>query len=379
MTLPALTGWRVTRGVLGVLVLLGGRTVAAPFADQVVAYQIGVEGGAGQDKMPGIVLGPPRGGGAFQGSTDTLSLGLGGWIILEFSDGLMVDAPGPDFTVFENPFLVQGLVTGPPFAEPGTVSVSVDGEQWATFPCHVDEPPYYPGCAGVYPVFADANDPTAPSPLVPCTMPIQALVGISIDSFQSPACSGGDSFDLADVSLPAVRFVRIAASQLQPGAGGTAGFDLDAVAAVHFMPSAPPPVTSTTTSTVSVAASTTSTTTAGLECPAEGLPGALCALERISPATLCGPELSDPGLQRFIASKVHKGRRFLQAAERKAALRVRQRLIREANRELSAIVKRAAQAARAHGRRPPRISAACRAVIDQQTRDLQQRLTVLAT
>ena len=137
--------------LVGVVVCLSGRARAQAFADRVVAYQIGTGGGAGLDKMPGIVLGPPHGGGAFRGSTDTLSLGLGGWIILEFTDGWIVDEPGPDFTVFENPFLVTGLVTYPPFAEPGTVSVSADGTDWHTFTCHLDVPPYYPGCAGVYP------------------------------------------------------------------------------------------------------------------------------------------------------------------------------------------------------------------------------------
>jgi hypothetical protein len=259
-------------------VVLAEHARADPFADRVVAYQIGVGGGAGQDKMPGIVLGPPHGGGAFQGSTDTLSLGLGGWIVLEFTDGLITDGPGPDFTVFENPFLLQGTVTESPFAEPGTVSVSADGVTWRTFPCHVDAPPYYPGCAGVYPVFANVDNPTAPSPLVPCTTPIQALVGVPIDTFAPPACSGGDSFDLTTVGLATARFVRIDASQLQPGGGGTAGFDLDAVAAVHFLATAEPSSTTTIAT-----ASTTTSTTVPLGCwlgmlPADPLAGVQCAI-----------------------------------------------------------------------------------------------------
>src|SRR5262249_6516355 len=58
-------------------------------------------------------------------------------------------------------------------------------------------------------------------------------VGIPIDTFMPPAGSGGDSFDLATVGLPMARFVRIEASMLQPGLDGLAGFDLDAVAALH--------------------------------------------------------------------------------------------------------------------------------------------------
>src|SRR5262249_61109912 len=94
----------VARGVLAGLVLLCGRAGADPFADRVVAYQIGTGGGAGQDEMPGVVLGPPRGGGAFQGSTDTLFLGLGGWIIIAFTDGSIHDGRVVGFQVFENRF-----------------------------------------------------------------------------------------------------------------------------------------------------------------------------------------------------------------------------------------------------------------------------------
>jgi hypothetical protein len=211
------------------LALAAERATAGPFADRVVTMTVGPGGGGGSLEN---VLGPPRGGGAFQGSRDTFSLGLGGSIVLEFTDAI-VDGPGPDFTVFENAFLTRGIATGPPFAEPATVSVSADGEHFVAFPCALDQPPYYPGCAGIYPVFANADDPAAPSPLEPSTTPIADLVGIPIDSFTPPAGSGGDSFDLAAVGLPMARFVRIEASNLSPGLEGLAGFDLDAVAALH--------------------------------------------------------------------------------------------------------------------------------------------------
>jgi hypothetical protein len=91
----------------------------------------------------------------------------------------------------------------------------------------------------VYPVFANADTPGSPSPLVPSTTPIAGLVGVPGGSaFVPPAGSGGDSFDLADVGLHAIRFVRIDASQLRPGFGGLAGFDLDALAAVHSVDTA---------------------------------------------------------------------------------------------------------------------------------------------
>ena len=213
---------------------------ADPFLDTVVSVTIGTGGGAGSQAA---VLGPPRGGGAFQGSSDTLSLGLGGQIVVAFTDNVVVDRPGPDLTVFENPFLVSGLTTLPPYAEPGTVSVSADGVHWRTFPCAVDRPPYYPGCAGVYPVFANAADPSSPSPLVPSTVPIEDLVGIPIDQFTPPPGSGGDTFDLAMVGLAAIRFVRIDASQIDSRLGGLSGFDLDAMAGVHSVETAGAPDT----------------------------------------------------------------------------------------------------------------------------------------
>jgi hypothetical protein len=224
----------MTKTSLALALVVVARIAAAdPFLDAVVSRQIGTGGGAHDADLPGIVLGAPRGAGAFQGSQDTFSLGLGGQIVVEFRDNVVVDGPGPDLTVFENAFLPTGATTLPPFAEPGVVSVSADGVTWSTFPCAVTEPPYFPGCAGVYPVFADAAHPTSPSPLVPSTAPIATLVGVPPAEFVPPAGSGGDSFDLATVGLAAIRFVRIDASQERFGLAGLAGFDLDAIAGLH--------------------------------------------------------------------------------------------------------------------------------------------------
>ena len=227
------------RRTLALVLMTMVRIAAAdPFLDAVVSRQIGTGGGARDADLPGVVLGPPRGGGAFMGSQDTFSLGLGGEIVVEFRDNVVVDGPGPDLTVFENAFLQSGERTLPPFAEPGTVSVSADGVTWAAFPCAADAAPYFAGCAGVYPVFADAGDGASPSPLVPSTAPIASLVGILIDDFELPAGSGGDTFDLAAVGLAAIRFVRIDASQKTFGLVGLAGFDLDAIAGVHSVETA---------------------------------------------------------------------------------------------------------------------------------------------
>jgi hypothetical protein len=217
------------------LVALGRSALADPFVDAVVTSSVGTGGGGGDVAN---VVGPPHGGGAFQGSQHTFSLGLGGSIVLEFQDNVVVDGPGPDLTVFENAFLVRGATTGPLFAEPGTVSVSADGVTFQSFPCQITTAPYYPGCAGVYPVFANADDPGAPSPLVPSTAPIATLVGVDINTFTPPAGSGGDTFDLAAVGLAVARFVKIEGGQARQGLAGLAGFDLDAVAAVHSVETA---------------------------------------------------------------------------------------------------------------------------------------------
>jgi hypothetical protein len=213
-------------------VLLGvGAAAADPFADRVVAVRVGPLGGAG---TTAAVLGPPKGAGAFEGGHDTLSLGLRGSIVVEFTDNVIVDGPGADLVVFENAFLVRGTTTIAPFAEPAWVSVSADGVTYRTFPCAIDAPPFYPGCAGVYPVFAT----DAASALIPSTTPIEALIGIPVDEFVPPAGSGGDAFDLASVGLHAARFVRVQGGSEHWGLDGLGGFDLDAVAAVHSVETA---------------------------------------------------------------------------------------------------------------------------------------------
>ncbi len=212
--------------------------VGDPYADAVVSFEPGTNAGFGQADLPDVVLGPPQGGGAFQGGFDVLSLGLGGSIVLEFVDNWIADGPGRDFSVFENSFLTIGAgIVGNPFAESARVSVSQDGIQWFAFPCGLTpvEAPLFSGCAGVYPVLANALDPTTPHASIPTATPIEDLVGTFTFLFETPEGAGGDGFDLADVGLTWARFVRIEAAPFAtPPAGATnAGFDLDAVAAVY--------------------------------------------------------------------------------------------------------------------------------------------------
>ena len=180
-----------------------------PFADEVVSFEP-VGAGTGADDLPGVVLGPPMGGGELRGSSDIVSLGCGGSIVLRFDPPVITDRPGPDLIVFENAFVSGGGV----FAEPGQVAVSADGETFLEFPC---DPVTLEGCAGISPVFA--------SP------------GVCIDP-TDPAVAGGDAFDLADVGLSEASYVRITDRSAENDdasrwcSAASAGFDLDAVAVV---------------------------------------------------------------------------------------------------------------------------------------------------
>jgi len=200
----------VTAAMLGI----AARATADPFADGVYSYQAGTNAGFGQDRMPFVVLGAPRGGGAIEGGTDVLSLGDGGSVVVAFRDNVLMDGPGDDLIVYENAFH-SGSESGPIFTELGFVQVSVDRKTWFEFP--YDEQTGE-GLAGRTPVFA------AP--------------GTGIDPLSAEA--GGDRFDIADVGLEFVRFVRIIdVNRTIPDAGDfvvpadKGGFDLDAVAAIH--------------------------------------------------------------------------------------------------------------------------------------------------
>lgn len=181
-----------------------------PFADAVVEFSPAEATMFGHDDMPDVVLGPPG------GIVDVASLGCEGSIVLELRESGIVDGPGADFIVFENPFSED-------FPEPGEVAVSEDGVTWSVFAC---EPISLEGCAGVSPTLA--------------------LPGTGIDP-TDPEVAGGDAFDLAALAEPLARasFVRIRdrsrehwdavgeLSYCDPGNQGAGGFDLDAVAAVH--------------------------------------------------------------------------------------------------------------------------------------------------
>jgi len=173
------------------------------FATAVVAISYGTGAGFGQQNMPTVVLGPPRGSGAAAGSLDVVSLGLGGSITVELGVDV-VDGPGSDLIVFENPFVG--------FLETGQVAVSADGQTFVAFAC---DPATQVGCAGVNPVKASPDNGTDPT---------------------DPTAAGGDAFDLATISMTRAHFVRITDLGGVDTGGGKAGFDLDAVVAIHSVP-----------------------------------------------------------------------------------------------------------------------------------------------
>jgi len=182
---------------------------ASRFASSVESFTAGPGPDFGQADLPQVVLGPPKGAGAVNGSLDVVTLGNGGSITLGFAPSSIVDGPGADFIVFENAFYAGGNPETP-FAELATVEVSEDGDHFEAFPCTATEAPYGT-CAGWHPVYAnpDKNDIDATDPEV----------------------AGGDAFDLAELGVARARYVRITDRQDLTGLNGA--FDLDAVSIVN--------------------------------------------------------------------------------------------------------------------------------------------------
>lgn len=229
-----------------ILVLDPFRLRAQSFPDSVTTFTAGAGAGFGQSFFPGNVLGPPNGNSNPATPNfdehDLLSLGNGGSIILHFTSSIVVDGPGYDIAVFENPVQPQDTPTQS-FSETAIVSVSDNGTSWTTFPFNFIPPgpsgslldkQNYIGFAGVNPVLSSPSNGISPF---------------------NPAVSGGDFFDLAQVGLSRARYVRITDTGTtgptqtvdpdgdivdDPGKhfqfSGSVGFDLDAVAAIHSIP-----------------------------------------------------------------------------------------------------------------------------------------------
>ncbi len=195
-------------------VLSSGAEASDPYVDSVRSFEPGASAGFGLDGFPLNLFGPPEGAGELAGSVDVVSLGEGGVITVVFRDNVVVDGPGDDLVIFENPFYA-GAVGGLLFTEYALVQVSGDGKRFFEFPFDTETAQ---GLAGQVPVVANSAN--------------------AIDPLSEQA--GGDRFDLADVGLAFARYVRLIDAEgiiddlgdlIIPGTKG--GFDLDAAAALN--------------------------------------------------------------------------------------------------------------------------------------------------
>jgi len=180
-------------------------------ADTVVEFLPGSGPTGGQSELyfPANILGWPSPNAQKNvpesSQEEICSIGLGGSITLSWSGKRLVDRDGVDFTVYENAFeYFNGIYT-----EPAVVSVSQDGIEWLTFPFNDQT---LEGLAGTQPTIGDAD--------------------VSI-----PGAAGGDGFDIADLGLEYIRYIRltdttnlILKDKEHPNYDVTLnGFDLDAV------------------------------------------------------------------------------------------------------------------------------------------------------
>lgn len=232
---------------LALLIAASPAPAAAFFIEEIISFRPGASAGFGQNQMPDIVLGPPRGAGATEGSFHVLALGHGGEIVVRLGAGGACDGQGPDFTIFENAFHA-GSPQGALFIEVGIVAVSENGVDFVTFPYDVET---FAGLAGRSPVYAHPDNGIDP---------------------RDPRVSGGDPFDLADIGVGRALFVRITdpgdaipdpGNRVPPG--DSAGFDLDAIAVVHACATAAETPTPQMTATPTPSPSPTATSPAGFE------------------------------------------------------------------------------------------------------------------
>src|SRR5262245_35962638 len=149
-TVPAARRFRRAAAPVSALFAFLAFAIAAPsaragavdcFPDRVAAYTPGTVSSPPpfNSWQPGMVLGPPGNTNPTNGSLTVLTLGRGGVVVLEFTDNVLVDGPGPDFIVFENPFFCTAApaTAADPwssFAEPGIVEASEDGVVFHAFP-----------------------------------------------------------------------------------------------------------------------------------------------------------------------------------------------------------------------------------------------------
>ncbi|MES2767471.1 MAG: T9SS type A sorting domain-containing protein [Bacteroidota bacterium] len=206
--------------VIALLILINAEATSQTFqggADTVLKLTPGEGNSHGQNLpyFPKNVFGlPSTFGNDFAAETreeEICSLNFGGEIIIGFKNEVLIDKEGPDFTIFENAF--KSPIPPYIFAEPAKVAVSRDGITFKEFPF---DSLTLKGCAGMTQTNGKKN------PL-------------------DPSESGGDLFDLADIGIDSVRFIKITdlTNLLKPGhpfyQATLTGFDLDAVVGLHLV------------------------------------------------------------------------------------------------------------------------------------------------
>lgn len=113
-------------------------TTRARFADEVVAYEVGVPGPVPEGQDPTTALGPPDYTPNKWERPRAVSLGNGGSLTLKWNKGALSDGEGPDLFIFE---------IGPS-VEAVSVDISADGVRWinvgtaAGGSCALDIGPY---------------------------------------------------------------------------------------------------------------------------------------------------------------------------------------------------------------------------------------------
>jgi hypothetical protein len=193
--------------MLGLVGCIGQLLGQSPWVSAVVDYRFGTSQTFGQSSeyFPANVIGPVSVVSSLNAPssspTDIVSIGKGGYITVTFESPIL-DGPGADFIVFENPFLYAG---GQVFDEWLRVEASADGDTWYAFPYDTITGEGFAG-----------RTPTAPAPA----------------DYRNPATSGGDAFDIALLGLDTVRYIRLwDATEYQTPDRLAA--ELDAVVAIH--------------------------------------------------------------------------------------------------------------------------------------------------
>ncbi len=217
---------------------------------QIVSYFAGTGAGASYQN-PAAALGPPTlttGAGVDPGAVtpfrpafmpaEIVSIGRGGWLIIEFETPIYDDprnAFGVDFIVYGNSFFgdlaYPGGVAGLHFQEGGSIQVSADGQTWIAVSGEADGglPTMAFLDAGPYQTFA-GDIPADPAIAVDPAITPDTLIGLEYSQLQDAyggGC-GGTRVDLASAGVPFARFVRISVSVNAPLVP-----EIDAVVAVR--------------------------------------------------------------------------------------------------------------------------------------------------